>query len=198
MLTDKQQQAARLIAAGKMTRIEIAKAIDVSDRSIRAWAAEIPEFQEQVDNLSAEWRTSARTNGIADPDQRLSVLNDRHARLEEIIHARANDPLMQDAPGGKTGLLTVTYKIISTYEDGERTSSSLPTYKVDTGLLAELRSLEQHIAMELGQWKTKHQVDVVTEDSPLTLALADALTHEQLHALLAKFDAAKALNGKRT
>lgn len=171
-LTDQQKQAAALVAAGKMTAVEIAKQVGVSPRTIFNWKGE-EEFDGEVRRVLDDWRAKARGKGVADQDERLRDLNDRHKRLRAVIQQRAKDPQFQDVPGGKTGLLTVTYKMLArvqTIGDGKkakeiRVMEPVPEYAVDTGLLAEMRQIEEHVAIELGQWKLK------TENTTKTLQL---------------------------
>ena len=56
---------------------------------------------------------------------------------------------MQNAPGGKTGLMSLDYK----GKDADRA-----VYKLDAALLKELRDLEREIAIELGQWAERREV----------------------------------------
>ena len=59
------------------------------------------------------------------------------------IHNRPRAGSNPDVPGGSTGLFRKDYK-------GKEADT--PVYKVDTGLLAELRALEQQAAEELAKW----------------------------------------------
>src|ERR1017187_5622963 len=54
-----------------------------------------------------------------------------------------------EVPGGTTGLLVKDYK-------GKDADTLV--YKVDTGLLAELRNHEKQAAEELGQWSEKRKL----------------------------------------
>ena len=55
--------------------------------------------------------------------------------------------------GHETGLLVRTYKLLGRGEDAQLVEE----YKVDDGLLRELRELEKHSATELGQWMEKQE-----------------------------------------
>lgn len=188
MLTQKQIDAAKMTAAGQLSQKTIAKAVGISDRQLRTWLQR-PDVQFQIREFQGEWRTAVRANGIADQDRRIAHLNDRHELLMQVIRERAESPEMEKVPGGKSGLLTVTYKMLTRMEDDEKVSEPVPEYKVDTGTLAELRAIEQQVAIEMGQWKTKHEVEV--RESHVSLALSTVLSEEQLRELIARMEALK-------
>lgn len=91
----------------------------------------------------------------ADQDARLRDLNDRYKRLRAVIQARSKDKQMLKAPGGNTGLLCVTYKMQSLGEG--RGSKAIAEYSIDVGLLTAMREIEEHAAIEMGQWNPKAQ-----------------------------------------
>lgn len=151
-MTEPQQNAATLVAAGKLTIPQIAKKAGVSQRTISLWKND-KGFQEEVKRLKNAWRAQVRGKGAADQDYRLRNLNDRYKRLQAVIQARSKDKQMLKAPGGKTGLLCVTYKMQSLGEG--RGSKAIPEYAVDTGLLTAMLAIEEHTAIEVGQWNPK-------------------------------------------
>jgi hypothetical protein len=71
-------------------------------------------------------------------------------------------------------------------------------YKIDTGLLAELRAHEQQAAQELSQWQTKTVVEErkTLGATPAAVALATILTLEQLEELERKMLAQAANAGE--
>jgi len=73
-----------------------------------------------------------------------------------------------------------------------------PVYKLDTGLLAELRAHEQQAAQELSQWQTKtvHEERKTLDATPAAVALARILTLEQLEELERKVFAQPANGGE--
>lgn len=154
-MTEPKQNAAQLVAAGKLTIPQIAKKAGVSQRTVSVWKAE-PEFQAEVRKLTNAWRAKVRGAGVADQDARLRDLNDRKNRLRAVIQARAKDPKMAKVPGGKTGLLCVNFKMQSLGEG--RGSKAIPEYSVDTGLLQAYLDIEEHAAIEVGQWNPKERV----------------------------------------
>jgi hypothetical protein len=80
---------------------------------------------------------------IAIREKRIEELDDRRRRMKLIIEERAAE-MAGECPGGASGLLARDYK----GKDADRT-----IYKVDTGLLSELREHEKQAAQELGQWQ---------------------------------------------
>jgi hypothetical protein len=149
-MTPKQLEAAALVAGGKHTIPQIAEQVGRTSRTIDAWKA-LDDFRAKVLELRNAWRGKANKEGISDLDWTLRHLKDRHHRLRAVIEARAKDPQMQLAPGGRTGLLTVTYKMRSKGE-GEG-SESVPEYAVDTGLLQAMSEIEVQVQTHLGTWQ---------------------------------------------
>ena len=94
--------------------------------------------------------------------------------MRQVIEQRAASPDFAKVPGGTTGLLCRDLRCKDT-----------PVYKVDTGLLAELRAHEQQAAQELSQWQTRSVVEEpkVTTVTPAARALASMLSLEQLEEL---------------
>lgn len=99
--------------------------------------------------LREEFEREAITEGLARRAVRLREKMARHSLLKEVIAERADHMEMQDAPGGKTGLLALDYK----GKDADR-----KVYKLDAALLKEMRDLEREIAIELGQWAERKEV----------------------------------------
>lgn len=80
---------------------------------------------------------------IGNRNARLKALQHRWELMQRVIQERGEDPSFAEVPGGKTGLLCRDYK-------GKDANQEI--YRVDTGLLAELRLHEKQAAQELGQW----------------------------------------------
>ena len=197
-MTEQQKRAAYLVADNKLTALEIAKEVGVSVRTVFNWKGN-EDFDTEVRKIANEWRIRARGKGVADQDYRLRDLNDRHKRLRAVIQARAKDPAMKDVPGGRTGLLTVTYRMLSridTVGEGKhqrevKVSEPVPEYAIDTGLLAEMRMIEQHAAVEMGQWKSRSVVENTRtiDATPAALKLAQlfaGFSPEQLDQVQAR------------
>lgn len=153
-LPDQQEQAATLLAEGKLADHEIAASIGVSRASISRWKRR-PAFQARVKALQERINEAVLTSVIANRQARVDALNDRWERMKRVIDERAADPDMATVPGGTTGLIVRTWKQIGAGEDAQL----LPEYSVDTPLLKELRGTEQQAAQELGQWTEKRDVN---------------------------------------
>lgn len=151
-MSEAQQNAAQLVAAGKLTIPQIAKKAGVSQRTISAWKTD-KEFQAAVKHLRNAWRAEVRVEGPADPDYRLRVLRDLEHRLQSAVRLRAKDPQMKKVPGGRTGLVVVTYKMQSLGEG--RGSAKVPEYSIDTETPAAIAALLEQAAIEKGQWNVK-------------------------------------------
>ncbi|MEN6537690.1 MAG: hypothetical protein ABFD89_28820 [Bryobacteraceae bacterium] len=80
---------------------------------------------------------------IAVREKRIEELEDRRRRMRLIIEERGVE-MAGECAGGASGLLARDYK-------GK--DATTPVYKVDTGLLSELREHEKQAAQELGQWQ---------------------------------------------
>lgn len=80
-LTKKQLEAAKLIAEGKLTQGEIAKKLDVSDKTIRRWK-EKEEFKKAIDDFMAEMKR--------DIERKLMGMSSKALReLDKLLSARS-------------------------------------------------------------------------------------------------------------
>jgi len=94
----------------------------------------------------AEANARLEQEGIGNKEQRVRAQQERWDKMLQVIQARGAE-YAQAAPGADTGLLVRTFKQVGRGEDAR----VLEEWAVDTGLLAELRQLEQLTAKELGQ-----------------------------------------------
>ena len=141
------------MAQGELAFTEIAKIVGATPQTIYNWRKS-PEFKARVDEIREGLCDATYDRGIALRFVRVRALNDRWNRLRRVIEARADDPSMADVPGGSTGLLVHQVKGVGRGDDFQL----IHEYVVDTGLLAELRAIEQQAAKELGQWTDKQEV----------------------------------------
>lgn len=149
----KSVRAARLIADGKKRQEDIAKEVGVNRVTIWRWL-DSPAFAAHVDMLVGRYRKAVRMRGLAVVERRVDALNERWNKLHQVIEERAEDPSMQDVPGGKTGLITRNLKGIGKGDDFQ----VVEVFEADTGLLKEIREHEKQAAIELGQWDEKSPV----------------------------------------
>lgn len=149
----RRERAAQLIAEGKHTDQAIANTLGVRKETMSRWRQET-EFTARVEALQAAMAAAVVSEGIALRTARVAALNDRWQRMQRVIAERADDPAMDDVPGGETGLLVHSYKMIG----GGRDATTVDEYAVDVGLLKEMRAHEEQAAKELGQWAEKQEV----------------------------------------
>ena len=105
-----------------------------------------------------------------------------HEKILILIDSRANNPGMASIPGGPTGLLVKTSKVV-------RVGKELRVYeefKADVGLLRELRAIEEQTARELGQWREKREFSGVVGNGIDVASLTDEQLEERLARLLAR------------
>lgn len=159
--TGQREQAAALVADNTQSDEQIAAAVGITRMTLRRWRTH-PAFEERVSALVDTFRTELKHRGIAERQNRVDALNDRWQKMQAVIEARAAGLDAEDyeglvpktfrdaarSAGFGTGLLAVEWKA-SAY-------SLKPVFKVDTGLLAEMRATEQQAAQELGQWDDGH------------------------------------------
>lgn len=122
-----------------------------------ATTADLPPLQAAKEALVGAQVLAIRENRIAHVQARHRLLNqvieERGAEMElcESCQRPEDEHPWQDElrgctrfhaiPGGSTGLIVRKLKATGT------------EYAVDTGVLSELREMEKHIAIELGQWQ---------------------------------------------
>ena len=104
-------RAALLVAQGKLTEVEIARACQIGDRQLRRWKQD-PEFRAEVVGHQRErqrrlnaWRDRIMDVDIADRSKRILRLDEDQKALDQIRTERAADANLKKLPGGKTGLV---------------------------------------------------------------------------------------------
>jgi hypothetical protein len=188
--------AAQLVADKQLTNFEIARRAGVSDSQLNRWKL-APEFASRVTEHVATFRASITTTGLALRENRIAAKKARAAALERVMRQRAevygggepqynpvtglplldkktNAPIVVPIPGGDTGMVV------------RQPRTAGVQFSVDGVLLARLSELEEQIAIEMGEWKTKSQVEVTAGPS-----LVDILRDRRLRAHLVEQDAAE-------
>jgi hypothetical protein len=177
--------------------ISIAEKLGINRKTLERWR-KIAEFRARVKSITEAAQKKALEHAIANKYRRLSFLNELWLGLRQVIDARAIDPAMQRAPGGKTGLLVRRLRSIRVpkgFEDvalvdrntltrGSKTTFRvIEEFKVDAALLRSARRLEELAAREMGQWGNDHEHTTVgLQNEPFQSTVADAarkLTPEQ-------------------
>jgi hypothetical protein len=97
---------------------------------------------------------------IANKDWRVMKLHDIAQRLESIRDARAKDPTILKCPGGDTGFVQATARVVTGPND---VKMIVTDHSVDTGLVRELKATYRQVAEELGQLTLKHEVGGITD-----------------------------------
>lgn len=143
-VTPQQQQGVNMFAEGTFSHVQISLACGVSRMTVQRWREE-PVFMRAVAATRKMLLNEVREMGIAVKMRRLKAMNDRWERLQRIMDERAKDSQWAEVAGWKTGLLVHDVKTVG--EDKERVN----LFKVDTGLLSEMRTLERDAAEEMGQ-----------------------------------------------
>jgi hypothetical protein len=146
--------AALAVALDDETDEQIAAAAGVSRRTLANWKVH-PDFAARVDQHRAEFHDQARRRGIALVANRVAALDDRWRRLRRVIAERAADPAMRGVPGGTTGLLVRDVRAVGRGEEAR----PVDVYRLDIGLLRELRELEKQAAVEVGDWNERRDDD---------------------------------------
>jgi hypothetical protein len=93
--------------------------------------------------------------------------NRLRASLDSLLNERGAD--MAHIPGGSSGLLCRDFKGKDANVEVSRVDSGL------VSLLAELREIEQHASVELGQWRPQFDSTVRLDQRPTKSALPDWL-----------------------
>lgn len=151
----KQERAIVLVAEDELSDDDIARQVGVSRRTLARWK-DLPEFQARVRAHVDELGRTLSKYHIARRDKRVALLQERNNRLHQVVAERAADPDMEDVPGGQTGYIVRTFKIVPQGED--EPAKIIPEYAVDTGLVKALGDIERQAAQEAGQWTEKRQL----------------------------------------
>lgn len=178
-LTERQEQAAIYIAQGK-PYTNVADTMSVKRATVQRWL-KLPAFGSRVSEEAQRIKDAIRDAGIANRQNRIDALNQRHKLMEAVIAARAEanrrrSVLMDQRTGKQLGGLMATGTGSEPTEDrdqidfdtyaaaGAETGLMVHTvtylkdgrreeWAVDTGLLKELREHEKQAAIECGQWE---------------------------------------------
>src|SRR6202049_2266878 len=163
--------AAQLVADKQLTNFEIAKRAGVSDAQLNRWKL-APEFASRVTEHVATFRARITTTGLARRENRIAAKKARAAAWRRVIRQRAeayghgeppynpvrgvplldkktNAPIVVPIPGGDTGMVV------------RQPRTAGVQFPVDGVLLASLSALEEQIAIEMGDWEMKSQIEVV-------------------------------------
>lgn len=157
-LTPKREEAAQLVAGGRLSFDAIAAKIGINDRTLWDWR-QLSEFRARVDAINEAFALTMQQYAIAQRARRIAALDDRRRRLENLIYARAE--AYADAAGGDTGLIVEQIKATGGREGGYESE-----YVFDAAVVRELRAHEEQAAKELGQWveKQDHSGEIMVRE----------------------------------
>ena len=150
--TKAKAEAAVLVAEDELSNEAIAERVGISRQGLDKWKAH-PDFQARVHEHVAETERSMLRYTIAKKRNRIRAYNEDFQRTERIIAERAEDPSMQNVPGGGTGMMVRQLKSIGFGENNQ----TVEEFVTDVGLMRERRALLQQAAQELGQWTEKRE-----------------------------------------
>jgi hypothetical protein len=97
---------------------------------------------------------------IANKDWRTVKLHDVNADIDRIRAARAKDPTILKCPGGDTGWVVATARVVTGPND---VKMIVTDHSVDVALMREYKSTLRQVAEELGQLTQKHEVGGMTD-----------------------------------
>jgi len=154
----KYQRAAVLLAEGAKSESDIAAELGIDESTLWRWKRR-PEFAERVRAEATAIAEQVRAASIANRQVRVDAAIDRYQRLRGVIDARAAHYAerraggdLKVAPGAETGVMA------SRPKPGKW--RTVEEFRVDVGLLKEMRELEVQVAKDLGQWEERQRVDV--------------------------------------
>lgn len=146
-------EAAVLLADDEITNEQIAETVGASVTTLWRWRQH-PEFQDRVAEHTAALQAAMLRHAVAKRHKRLATLDKLHNKALAVIDARAEEMAHEDAPGADSGLLVKSYKQV-----GQGPAAQLmEEFTVDTGLMREIRAIEEQAAKELGQWEEKQAI----------------------------------------
>lgn len=151
--TKQREQAAKLAAEDTLTNDQIAATIGITRQGIDRWRA-APEFQARVASIVAAYADAIKDEGIANVKNRVAALNRDFDATETIIAERAAAPEVQAAPGGKTGRIVRTQKMLGSGEFGRE----IEEFAYDGALIQSRMALLKQAAQDLGQWTERKEL----------------------------------------
>ena len=159
----RREQAAQLLADDRLKDNKIAELCGIHETTLSQWKRR-PDIKSRIEELTQAYADKALKTGLALRERRIAELWSRHDKFRQIIEERAADPSLVGVPGGNTGLVVRSTKVV-----GKQVYESFST---DTRLSKEMRGIEEQIARELGQWQERIEVEDVSLADVLAKARA--------------------------
>lgn len=145
--------AALLLAEDELNHEEIARVSGLSVTTLWRYRQR-EEFQERVAGHVADFQAAMLRLAVAKRHKRLAVLDRLHAAAVSVVEERAAAMADEDAPGAGSGLLVKSLRQVGSGANAQLVEE----FAVDTGLLREIRAIEEQAAKELGQWEEKQAI----------------------------------------
>jgi len=156
--TKTRETAAFLVADDRLKDEEIAAKVGVTGRQLDRWKVH-PEFAERVREHVAAWKAEIRRRGLAIKERRVESLIRDFEATEVIVQERGkqlDQELLPDdersayAGGARTGFIA---------RDWKGKDATAPVYQFDAALMRERRELRRQIAVELGDWVERRDLE---------------------------------------
>jgi hypothetical protein len=161
----KKARAALLVAEDRLTNERIAAAVGVSRRQLDRWKTEAAFLARVQEHIAAQENAVLQT-GIARKLHRVGTLNEVVQDLLRLKDERAAASSRQGVPGGESGLLVRTVKMVGSGP----TAQLVEEWRIDDAFLRELREYNEQAARELGQWR-----EAEAEPAPPAVSLAQVV-----------------------
>jgi len=169
--TAQREQAAQLVAEDRLTYPKICEVIGLKDRTTLHRWKQHPDFLARIDHINAAYASTIGRLAITQRARRLTALNDRWRRMQDLIEAReeayvpelGGDALREqvrhtrDRTGRDTGLVV------------EKPGEFGVEYAFDATLMNEMLKAEKQAAQEMGQWVEKQ--DATSSGQPIRFSL---------------------------
>lgn len=159
----KWDRVALLVASDELSQREIAKEAHIARSTLQGWLDE-PEFNALVGGYRGQIIADALKLPIAKKHKRVAVLDDLHSKALAVIEDRGKRNAEELAE--LESAVMATRRIFGTDTPSEAATGLLVkqetannagmrtvNWSVDTGLLKEIRALQEQAAKELGQWE---------------------------------------------
>jgi len=164
--TDQKRQAVALVAESNLPLIAIAGELGVARETLWTWRKH-PDFAAAMTEIEAELDRDAARFAIVRRRERLAGYDKRRDKALAVVQQRAEHyaDRYPDVPGGDTGLLTPTFKVVGSGP----TAHTIVEHVFDAALSKELREIEKQAAIEVGQWTEKRETDTLAVVQQVTV-----------------------------
>ncbi len=167
-VTGKRDEAAQLVAEGRLTMEAIAEEVGVHRRTISRWLKEY-DFMARVQEVVKEFEDQSRGRLLSQRWGRIEKLIDRAEEIEALFAARKLQDAESDDPSVAAQIATGHVVRRPKYIGHGKYSERLYEWEADVALLREYRETLRQIAIETGQWSEKQQIDAaVSVTGPVT------------------------------